>query len=274
MALDDAEGRTVRAAHAAHAAGKKLGVSNSSPDLPKETPQTRSEAPSVLVSWAHRNEDWTAEQSSVWTQEVVEFTAALRTNGIDADLDLFHADEPDIDWTRFGPRAVAESQFVVIAISQAWAQRWIGTNNPTMGAGAVAEADALKGLFQKDQSAWQRKVIVVVLPSQSEALIPDDLMRATRFWVEPDDPDSIETLLRTITGQPQYVKPDLGRVPVLPPTVAATLGVKDGTRRAPTQSTEFEDYTAVLKEVKQSPEADKLTARMALLKGILDALSS
>ena len=205
---------------------------------------------------------------------MVEFTGALRANGIDADLDLFHADEADIDWTRFGPRAVFESQFVVVAISEAWAQRWIGTNKPSMGAGAVAEADALKGLFQRDQSAWQRKVIVVVLPSQSEDSIPDDLMRATRFWADPSDPDSIETLLRTISGQPQYAKPDLGRIPVLPPTVAATLGVKEGGRKARTESTEFEDYTAVLNEVKQSPAGDKVTDRMALLMGLLDALSS
>lgn len=275
MALSEEERRSVRAAHAAHAAAQKLGNAAAASDpAPRAPEQARSSPPTALVSWAHRGEDWSDEQAAAWTQEVVEFTGALRANGIDADLDLFHADEADVDWTRFGPRSVADSQFVIVAISEAWAQRWSGTNNPSKGAGAVAEADALKGLFQKDQSAWQRKVIVVVLPSESEVAIPDDLMRATRFWVDPDEPDSIETLLRTLTGQPQYAKPQLGRVPVLPPTVAATLDGTNGKGRRPTAATEFEDYSAVLNEVKKSPAGDKATARMALLMGLLDALSS
>lgn len=275
MALSEEERRSVRAAHAAHAAAKKLGNGSSPRETEPPAHETASGSPpTALVSWAHRGEDWSDDQTAAWTQAVVEFTGALRGNGIDADLDLFHADEVDVDWTRFGPRSVADSQFVIVAISEAWAQRWSGTNKPSKGAGAVAEADALKGLFQKDQSAWQRKVIVVVLPSESEASIPDDLMRATRFWVDPDEPDSIETLLRTLTGQSQYAKPQLGRVPVLPPTVAATLDGPDGRGRRPTVTTEYEDYSAVLNEVKKSPDRDKASARMALLMGLLDALSS
>lgn len=274
MALSDTHGAAIRAAHAAQAAARKLGPHQPSPDsAPKVLDAGDGRAPTALVSWAHRGEDWSDEESAAWTQEVVEFAGALRANGIDADLDLFHADDANVDWTRFGPRAVMASEFVVVAISDAWAQRWAGTNSPSVGAGAVAEADALKGLFQKDQSAWQRKVVVVVLPSQSAESIPDDLMRATRFWVDPDQPDTIETLLRTLTGQPQYEKPKLERVPVLPPAVAATLGVKEHRKQSPTES-EFEDYTAVLNEVKQAPAGDKVTARMSLLMGLLDALSS
>lgn len=275
MALSEGERRGVRAARAAHAAAQKLGRNAAAREPnPRVKDKTSNSPPTALVSWAHRGEDWSDEQAAAWTQEVVEFTGALRANGIDADLDLFHADEADVDWTRFGPRSVIDSQFVIVAISEAWAQRWSGTNKPSKGAGAVAEADALKGLFQRDQSAWQRKVIVVVLPSESEAVIPDDLMRATRFWVDPDEPDSIETLLRTLTGQPQYAKPQLGRVPVLPPTVAATLDANDGKSLRPTSTTEFEDYSAVLNEVKKTPAGDKASARMSLLMGLLDALSS
>lgn len=229
-------------------------------------------SPTALVSWAHRGEGWSDEDASEWTTQVVEFTAALRANGIDADLDLFHAHEPDIDWTRFGPRAVDSSDFVIIAISEAWAQRWSGTNNPTVGAGAVAESDALKGLFQKDQSAWQRKTILVVLPSQSEKAIPSDLMRVTRFWVDPDDLNTLETLLRTLTGQPEYAKPQLGQIPVMPPSVAASLGVSNQLQEV--SATEFQEYSAVLKAVKDSTERDRKSDRMSMLVGLLDAMSS
>ncbi len=270
MALSEEDRRKVRAARATQSAARSLG---SVPTLEGSVhnPQCESfAAPTVLVSWAHRGQDWSDQEAAEWTREVVEFAGLLRANGIDADLDLFHAEETDVDWTRFGPLAIASSEFVVVAISEAWAQRWTGENIPTLGAGAVGEADALKGLFQRDQSKWQRKVIVVVLPSQDADCIPDDLRRATRFWVDPDEPDSIDTLLRTITGQPLYQKPELGRIPVLPPTVAASLGVRE--HAAP--STEFEDYSAVLKEVKRTSAGDKANDRIALLMGLLDALSS
>ncbi|UJH70916.1 hypothetical protein [Ornithinimicrobium sp. INDO-MA30-4] len=233
-------------------------------------------APTALVSWAHRGEGWSDEEAAKWTQEVVEFTAGLRANGIDADLDLFHAHEAAIDWTRFGPAAVERADYVIVAISEAWAQRWSGANSANVGAGAVAEADALRGLFQVDQNHWQRKVMLVVLPSQDDAAIPKDLMRASRFWVDPEDADSFESLVRTLTGQPLYDKPALGRVPVLPPTVAASLGVSDK-RSESAESAEFEDYSAVLDEVKRSstkPKSAIANDRLALLMGLLDALSN
>ncbi|MDR6613088.1 hypothetical protein J2Y42_002524 [Leifsonia sp. 1010] len=230
--------------------------------------------PRVLVSWAHRGEGWTDREASDWAREVVEFTGALRANGINADLDLFHSHETETDWTRFGPAQVKDSDFVVIAISEAWAQRWEGTNSLTVGAGAVAEADALKGLFQRDQGAWQRKVIVAILPSQSEDAIPEDLMRATRFWVAPDNPDSLETLVRTLTSQPLYAKPELGEIPVLPPAVAESLGRPKRASESP--ETEFGDYSAVLEEVKKQKRATRSepsSDRLNMLMGLLDALS-
>lgn len=271
MALTNQQKTLIGAAHAARRAAHQLPLphTSSTPHASPDIPST----PSALVSWAHRGEGWSDAEAAKWATEVVEFTGALRANGIDADLDLFHAHETDVDWTRFGPAAVSKSEFVIVAISEAWAQRWEGKNNPALGAGAVAETDALKGLFQKDQSAWQRKLMVVILGSQNENVIPNDLMRATRFWVDSDDPDSFETLLRTLTGQPKYVKPDLEKVPVLPPAVAHSLGVSSGAEPSGGDS-EFRDYSALLQAVKRSPRSEKTSDRMSLLIGLLDALSS
>lgn len=272
MALNSAEADLVLVAQSMALASRSLafeprGATDEAAEL-----RAAARPVTVFVSWAHRSEQSTDAEASAWTQMVVEFAGALRSQGVDADLDLFHAHEPDIDWTRFGPLAVERSQFVIVAISQAWAERWSGTNTPTVGAGAVGEADALRGLFAKDQVAWQRKAMVVVLPSQDDHVIPADLMRATRFWVDPANPDSLETLLRTVTGQPLYAKPQLGRVPVLPPTVAESLGMHDRGGSS-TELSEFEDYSAVLAAVKDATPREKSRDRMALLMGLLDALS-
>lgn len=229
----------------------------------------------VFISWAHSGESWNSDQVKDWAREVVEFAGVLRANGIDADLDLFHINEDDVDWTRYGPRQIDGADYVLVAISEAWAERWKGTNSPTVGAGAAGEADALRGLFQRHQAVWQRKVMVVTLPSQATVGLPDDLARATRFTADPSDIDSLDTLIRTLTAQPLYEKPALGEVPVLPPSVTSTF-------RKPShgkESTPYGEYSSLLDEAKKEERsgkkdalADKESGRLALLMGLLDAL--
>lgn len=229
--------------------------------------------PRVFVSWAHSGETWSDAQTATWVSAVVDFTVKLRSFGIDADLDLFHTSESNVDWTRFGPRGVTESEFVVIVLSEAWAQRWTGTNRASVGAGAVAEADALHGLFQQNQSEWQRRVLLVLLPGVDNANLPADLARVNRFYVDPGDPDSFDGLLRTLTEQPLYVLPELGRVPVLPPAVTTSL---EGTRGAG-DSAEYGNYRALLKKVRGSkgrrPQAATSDQQRVLLQAILDAIN-
>lgn len=171
-------------------------------------------APTVFVSWAHSHASWTAEQSSDWESQVAAFSASLRRLGIRAEVDLFHLEEPQ-DWTRFGPHEIVVAQFTLVVMSEAWAERWSGTNSPREGAGAAAEADTLKGLFSRDQSTWQQRVVVIMFPEVSPDVVPPDLQRVTRVSVNPSDPDSYDGLLRILTGQPRYPKPPVGEVPVL-----------------------------------------------------------
>ena len=55
---------------------------------------------------------------------------------------------------------VRDSDFVIIALSTAWKQRWEGTS-PTVGAGAVVEADTLKGRFNQNQHDFQRRTLAM-----------------------------------------------------------------------------------------------------------------
>jgi hypothetical protein len=284
MAVPDEQKTPIEVAKSIHsdvaAAGLGRKGSNSgaatTSDAAPDSGSARTAAPvKVFISWAHSGESWNSDQAKDWAREVVEFAGVLRSSGIDADLDLFHIHEDDIDWTRYGPRQIDESDYVLVAISEAWAQRWNGTNSPTKGAGAVGEADALRGLFQRDQGAWQRKVMVVTLPSQADVALPDDLARATRFTADPSDIDSLEILIRTLTAQPLYEKPALGEVPVLPPSVSSTLR-KPGRGKEPTP---YGDYSNLLDEARKEERSgkkealeDKESGRLSLLMGLLDAL--
>lgn len=169
--------------------------------------------PSALVSWAHKNIGWNDKQAEAWISHVLQFTSLLVENGVDAELDLWNDSDPQIDWTRWGPEQVAKSDFVIIAISQAWKERWKGSNNPTQGAGAVAEANALKGRFNTDQGDFQKRTIIVLLPGATEEDVPQDLHHLFRITVDDISLEGIEGVLRALFASPKYEKPPLGSQP-------------------------------------------------------------
>lgn len=170
-------------------------------------------SPSALVSWAHKNIGWDDTQAEAWISNVLQFASLLVENGIDAELDLWNDSDPQIDWTRWGPEQVTKSDFVIIAISEAWKERWQGSNNPKQGAGAVAEANALKGRFNNDQEEFQKRTIVVLLPGATEDDLPQDLHHLLRITVEDISLDGIEGVLRALFSSPKYQKPPLGSQP-------------------------------------------------------------
>lgn len=171
---------------------------------------------SAFVSWAH--------DVAAWEQTIAAFTLTLRDLGIDADVDLFHLDDADVNWSTYGPRSIVDSNFVLIAASPAYRERWEGRNDPRIGAGAAREANTLKSLFDDDQKAFREKVKVVVLPGSSTADIPTELRAAVQhFRITTIDIVGLEDLLRNLTGQPRLPLPPIGDVPLLPPILLRGL---------------------------------------------------
>ncbi len=119
----------------------------------------------AFLSWAHQPNP--GVDSAVWQSQVLKLAAGLRRAGVDVDLDLYHAQEPDVDWSRYGPQQVRSLDFVLVAVNAAWRERFEGTNDVTVGAGAVAEANELLGLFAEDQAEFRRKVKPVLLSGAS-----------------------------------------------------------------------------------------------------------
>jgi hypothetical protein len=176
-------------------------------------------SPTALVAWAQRDPQWTDEQANSWREEVAALTTALRQLGIDAAVDLHFLSKRGMDWTRFGPQAIRNKDWVLVALSPAWRDRWDGTNDATTGAGAVAEADALRSIFAEDQQLFRDKLVLVTLPSMASEsdLVPTGLHGVQRMTVNEFTLEGMSDLLRLLTGQAAYPAAPLGEIPELPP---------------------------------------------------------
>ena len=169
----------------------------------------------VFIVWAHRDRRWSAREQDRYRTAVLAFARALeRVEGLEVEIDLFHSEDRTVDFTRWGPERVTWADTVIMISSAPLWDRWSGRNPPEEGAGAVRECDALHGLFDADQAAFQRKVLIVVLPGGMDAPVPADLSRIQRRSVE--DPEAT-LVLRWLLNRPRYPR-GTGKVQVdLPP---------------------------------------------------------
>jgi hypothetical protein len=180
--------------------------------------------PTALLSWAHRSPNWDDERAKAWEEEVVQFVRELRTRGIDVDLDLHHSAERGVDWTRFGPRAVMDKDWVIVALSPGWRERWEARNDPATGAGVAAEADALLSIYYGEgQDTFRERLVLAILPSMiGQDVVPTGLHGVHRFEITEISLGGTETLLRLLTNQPRHPAEPLGAIPDLPPAPVPT----------------------------------------------------
>jgi WD40 repeat protein len=180
--------------------------------------------PQAFITWAHRDPGWDEDTSRAWKEEVYAFCLELQGWGIRADVDLLHQAEPGIDWTRFGPHQIDTSEWVLATLSNAWRDRWEGSNDPTIGAGAAGEADSLHSLFARDQQSLRDKLVLVVLPSMGgKVTVPNGLDGFHRFALDDFSSAALEDLIRLLTHQPRYPGAKLAPVPELAPTQALSV---------------------------------------------------
>jgi SEFIR domain len=216
-------------------------------------PSSRVVGPTAFVSYAQSHPEWAGEQTEGWMATVLRFAVLLCEMGIDTDVDQFYAHDLEVDWNRFGPTAARERDFVLIAVSRAYRERWEGSNEPREGAGAVREANELMGQFNHDQADFRRRVKVVVLPGASRDDIPAELGNLQRFQLGELTQAAAMDLFRTLTNQPATPKPALGPLIVL-----------DSDTPAPVDCAALHDLYADLERIQgalaQVPEIDRIQA--------------
>jgi hypothetical protein len=231
--------------------------------------------PTAFITWAH--------EDPAWEKTIAEFAFKLRTLGIDANIDLFELHNPSVNWATYGPNAITNNDFVIIAASRAYKERWDGTNNPAVGAGAAREANVLKAMFNEDQSAFYRKVKIVVLPGITKDDIPAELIAAPQhFEIDSVTDADLEDLLRTLTDQPAFPRPAVGSVPILPPKFIDTASSETETSlpRPEDIPAELQDRLLELEQrLNKLSTAERgaranLTAERTTVEAALGALSS
>src|SRR5262249_32113000 len=121
------------------------------------------------------------------------------------------------DSTRWGPEQVEDADTVLMVSSDTLWERWRGKNPPDEGAGATRETDALKGLFDHNQAAFQQKVLIVVLPNGTENSIPLELRRIQYIKISELNDQCLDPLLRRLLNKPRFPRQTNKTIPDLPP---------------------------------------------------------
>jgi hypothetical protein len=164
----------------------------------------------------------TDAQAVTWCDLVRALAERLNASGCVVRVDLY---EQSVDWSRWGPEMIAKSDFTLIVPSRAYCERWDGRNPPSEGAGAAREINVLKGRFDKDQKNLHSRTIVIMMPGVTKADVPDEIYSYLQhFLVNPITNEGVDPLLRHLTKQPEFVLPERGAVPDLPPRPSAIRG--------------------------------------------------
>lgn len=248
-------------------------------------------APHVFISWSHASDaalhaedaGGRREADAAWTSQVFRFFAALRDFGINADIDLTHLSDADVDWTRFGPKLIRECDVILGVVNTAWRSAWEESGDSQNGRGAAAEVDVLHSIFARDRDAFQGKLLLVLLPGSHDVDVPHGLDRVQRVRVDTFDLEGMTGLLRILTKQPAYPLPPLGQLPVLSPAADALIQRRlEATPAGGTVNSLSDDVTitdSVTVEIARSvahaetaKDAAGLRDEIALLRSSLDRL--
>jgi hypothetical protein len=159
----------------------------------------------VFLSWAHKDRSWSEEETGRWKDRVIGL-GHLLDKYVDVEADFYHYTERGVDWTRYGPRVIDEAAAVLIVSSDAYWERWSGRNPPEEGAGVAREADALHGMFNRNQKAFQQRVLILIMPGNTDEPIPSELDRIQRYKITSMTQRGVENVLRWLLDKPRYIK--------------------------------------------------------------------
>ena len=174
----------------------------------------------AFIVWAHRDQRWSDERVVRYKESVAEFAHLLDgVAGLVVEVDLFHYDKRGIDFTRWGPQQVARADTILMVSSDPLWERWSGRNLSSEGAGAARESDAIHGLYDRDQAAFQERVLIVILPGCTDESIPAELSRVQRYRINElnEKDDAYTNLLRHMLKQSRYPRQAKKTIPDLPP---------------------------------------------------------
>jgi hypothetical protein len=190
------------------------GTHGSEPVVPANEVASAADSPvrsaRVFISYAHDNERH--------VQSVLAFAEFLCLCGIDVHLDRWDLDRRR-DWYQWASGQVHGADYVIVVASPMCRRVGDGDIENTRHRGLQSEMALLRELLHSDRARWTAKLLPVVLPGGAVSDIPRFLQPQTadHFLVDSLTVHGAEDLIRTITGQPPYRRPPVGKPTVLPP---------------------------------------------------------
>lgn len=182
-----------------------------------------SKNPRVLISYTH--------DSPEHKQRVLKLSNKLLAEGVECHIDVYES-SPAKGWPRWMMDQIEHSDFVLVACTKTYDQRFRGNEEPGKGLGAQWEGFVITQEIY-ETAALNTKFIPIVFSDEEAQHIPIPLRGATRYRVDLDN--GYDDLYRRITAQPKIVKPPLGPRRVFDPSQpisAATVSPADQPDRA------------------------------------------
>lgn len=157
--------------------------------------------PRVFVSYAHEDSGHIAK--------VVALAEFLVSCGLDVHMDRWDL-EIARDWYVWALRQLKAADYVLVIASPACKAVGDGEVDDIRNRGLQSEMAVLRELVHTERTRSTQRIIRVVLPGRSPDEIPVFLQPHTvdHFEVHDFTADGAEALLRILTGQPPYVRPE------------------------------------------------------------------
>ncbi len=157
------------------------------------------EALRVFISYSH--------DSREHSQQVLELSNRLRTDGIDCSIDQYEVSPPE-GWPHWMDRQIAAADFVLVVCTGTYLRRLDGRERPGLGLGVRWESVLIyQHLY--DAGANNTKFVPVIFRASDAQHIPTPLKGATRVCLE--HPAGYDDLRGRIHNIPNAVKPPVAR---------------------------------------------------------------
>lgn len=181
--------------------------------------------PTAFVSYSH--------DSPEHVKRAVELAEALRTDGIDCQIDQYHMAPPE-GWPAWMDRMIRESDFVIVLCTETYYQRVTGSLPRTGGLGARWEG-AIIGQEIYEAAGNNTKFLPVVFRKEDLEFRPRYLRSTTYYDLSSEH--GFEDLYRRLTSQPRVIAPALGNIRKLAPDAPTRAPAGDTTSSEEANST-------------------------------------
>ena len=166
------------------------------------------ENPKVFISYSHQDADY--------EKKVLEFSNKLRSEGIDASVDLYE-ESPSGGWPRWMENQIRESDYVLVLCSKSYHDKFYSDKK---GKGITWEVNIIYQ-YLYDECVETKKFIPVFFENGEEQYIPTPIKGFTYYNI--GNAKGYEDLYWRLRGVQKTQKPPLGKLRPLPEKERKTM---------------------------------------------------